>query len=71
VARQCYAWSIPYAVSFEEKTDVAGGAIVSDKLRQRLEMLARDLAVYGALLAEQRRRDLNGTEPGFLARHRK
>ena len=47
------------------------GQVVSDALKQRLEMLIRDLRVYGELLARQRRADLAGAEPGFLARHRK
>jgi NAD(P)H-dependent FMN reductase len=71
VARQCYAWSLPYGVSFAEKQDVAGGAIVSDSFRARLEMLIRDVRVYGELLAHQRRADLAGTDAGFLARLRK
>lgn len=71
IARQCYAWSLPYGVSFVDKEDVRDGAVASDALRQRLEMLARDVRVYGALLAAQRRSDLAGTEPGFLARLRK
>jgi FMN reductase len=71
VARQCYAWSLPYGVSFAEKQDVAGGQIVSDSFRARLEMLVRDVRVYGELLARQRRNDLAGNEPGFLARLRK
>ena len=71
VARQCYAWSMPYAVVFADKSDVDGGEIKSEAFRQRLEMFVRDVHVYGGLLAEQRRRDLNGTEPGFLARLRK
>ena len=71
VARQCYAWAIPYGVSFAEKTDVANGAIVSDAFKKRLEMLARDVRVYGGLLAQQRQADLAGTEPGFLERLRK
>jgi FMN reductase len=71
IARQCYAWSLPYGVSFVDKEDVRDGAVVSDALRQRLEMLARDVRVYGALLAAQRQRDLAGTQPGFLARLRK
>jgi hypothetical protein len=33
-------------------------------------MLVRDIRVYGALLAEQRRQDLAGEEPGFMARYR-
>jgi NAD(P)H-dependent FMN reductase len=71
VARQCYAWTLPYGVSFSEATDVKDGRIASEPLRKRLEMMIRDAYVYGRLLADQRRRDLAGTEPGFLARHRK
>ena len=71
VARQCYAWSLPYGVSLTEHVDVKDGQIVSDALQQRLAMLIRDLRVYGELLARQRRADLAATEPGFLARHRK
>jgi hypothetical protein len=29
-----------------------------------------DIHNYGRLLAEQRMRDLNGNEPGFMAKHR-
>ena len=71
VARQCYAWALPYGVTFTDKEDVRDGVVASDALRQRVEMLTRDVRVYGALLAEQRRADLAGTEPGFLARQRK
>jgi len=70
LARQCYAWALPYGVSFAEDTDVQGGRIVSAKLDRRLTMLARDVQVYGGLLARQRRADLAGREPGFLARLR-
>ena len=71
VARQCYAWTLPYGLSLAEEVDVRGGQIVSDTLKQRLQMLIRDLRVYGELLARQRRADLADTGPGFLARHRK
>ncbi len=71
VARQCYAWSLPYGVSFTDKQDMAGGQIVSDTLNRRLEMLARDARVYGELLARQRAADLAATGPGFLERLRK
>jgi NAD(P)H-dependent FMN reductase len=71
VARQCYAWSMPYGVSFVDKEDVKDGKIVSDALKKRLEMLARDMRVYGELLSHQRQLDLKGSEPGFLARQRK
>src|SRR5947207_8249973 len=71
VARQCYAWSLPYGVSFAEQEDVNAGQVVSDALKQRLDMFVRDVRVYGTLLARQRRMDLAGAEPGFMARHRK
>ena len=70
VARQCYAWSMPYAVSFADKADFKDGQIVNDAFKQRLEMLVRDVRVYGGLLARQRQADLAGSEPGFLARLR-
>ena len=71
IARQCYAWSLPYAVSLMEKEDIADGQIVSDKFRDRLEMMIRDVRVYGELLATQRRADLAGTDATFLAQLRK
>jgi FMN reductase len=71
IARQCYAWSLPYAVSFAEKEDVTGSEIVSDKFRERLTMMIRDVQVYGRLLSAQRRTDLAGTDPTFLAQLRK
>lgn len=71
MARQCYAWTLPYAVCLQERVDVVDGVVSSDALKQRLEMFARDLRVYGALLHQQRTADLAGSEPGFLARYRK
>jgi NAD(P)H-dependent FMN reductase len=70
VARQCYAWSLPYGVSFKEDEDVKEAQITSDSLKNRLEMMVRDVRVYGELLGRQRRADLAGNDPGFLARHR-
>lgn len=70
IARQCYAWTLPYGVSLAEKVDVKDGHVTSDALRQKLEMMARDLRVYGQLLAAQRRVDLAGADPGFMAKHR-
>jgi len=70
VARQCYAWSLPYGVSFKEDEDVKEAQITSDSLKNRMEMMVRDVRVYGELLGRQRRADLAGNDPGFLARHR-
>jgi len=71
VARQCYAWSLPYGVSFADQTDVRGETIVSDALRSRLEMMIRDVRVYGEVLSRQRRSDLASNDAGFMARWRK
>jgi FMN reductase len=71
VARQCYAWTLPYGVGFMEDEDVKENKIVSESLQRRLDMMIRDVRVYGGLLGAQRRADLAGGEPGFLARHRK
>ncbi len=71
IARQCYAWSLPYGVSFAEGTEVKADGTISEALKRRLDVVVRDVRVYGALLAEQRRADLACSEPGFLARHRK
>jgi len=70
VARQCYAWSLPYGVSFSEREDLKDGQAASESLKKRLEMFAHDIRVYGEMLANQRRADLAGSEPGFLARYR-
>ena len=71
VARQCYAWSLPYGVSFVEGEDVRDGQVASDGLKNRLTMFVRDVRVYGELLANQRRTDISGTDPGFMARLRR
>jgi NAD(P)H-dependent FMN reductase len=71
VARQCYAWTLPYGVSFSDKEDLRDGQVVSTALLSRLEMLVRDVRVYGGLLAAQRREDLSGGETTFLSRYRK
>tara|TARA_Y100000588_G_C14203278_1_gene903453 strand:- start:981 stop:1574 length:594 start_codon:yes stop_codon:yes gene_type:complete len=70
-ARQCYCWSLPYAVSFHEKEDIADNEVSSDYLKSRLEMLAHDVQAYGQLLANQRTTDLAGKTPGFMAALRK
>jgi NAD(P)H-dependent FMN reductase len=71
VARQCYAWSMPYAMAFSDREDVVSGEIKSEAFLKRMEMFIRDVRIYGDLLANQRRHDLAGTDPGFLARMRK
>ncbi len=71
VARQCYAWTLPYGIAFTEGHDVKDGQIVSEQFQKRLDMLLRDMRVYGLLLARQRHADLTGADPCFLAKHRR
>ena len=71
VARQCYAWAMPYGVSFLEKVDVKDGKVASEEFEKRLEMLQNDIQTYGRILSAQRSADLAGTHPGFMAQLRK
>src|SRR5438094_3257017 len=38
VARQCYAWTLPYGISFSEELDLRDGQIVSEAWKQRWEV---------------------------------
>lgn len=71
--RQCYGWSLPYGVSFHGSEDFdAAGNVTNDKVLLRLQILARDIVVYGGLITEQFRRDVQSDAPDtFAARYRK
>jgi len=71
--RQCYGWSLPYGVAFNGDQDFdAEGNIMRPLVAERLQMLARDLVVYGAIIREQFERDIGGTATDtFAARYRK
>jgi len=71
VARQCYAWTLPYGVAFSDSTDLKDGQVTGENFKKRLEMMVRDTRVYGELLAAQRRADLAGDDHSFMSRHRK
>lgn len=70
VARQCYAWSLPYGISFIEKEDIKERQVSSDSLKRRMEMMTADVCSYGKLISNQRRNDLLSSGPGFMARYR-
>jgi NAD(P)H-dependent FMN reductase len=70
VARQCYAWTLPYGLSFASSTDLQNGEVITAALDERIEMLVHDIQVYGGILRQQRPLDLLGQYPGFLARMR-
>ena len=72
VARQYYAWSLPYAVSFQEKVDILkDGTIPSESaLGGRIEMMAHDMVRYGTALRNLREESLSQDIPGFMAHYR-
>jgi NAD(P)H-dependent FMN reductase len=56
---QCYGWSMPYGISINPEDDFNERRnLISRKLSSRLDMLARDLVVYGKLIREQFVNDL-------------
>lgn len=70
VTRQCYAWSLPYGISFHEKSDFNEEQSIGEALEKRLYMASADILRYGKLLRDQRRADLASSEDGFLAHYR-
>ncbi len=68
--RQCYGWSMPYGVSLNDREDFTDGKM-NPKLESRLDMLARDIVVYGNILRQQFVRDLGDSDNTFASRYRK
>ncbi|MCH9658957.1 NAD(P)H-dependent oxidoreductase [archaeon] len=70
--RQCYGWSMPYGVSVNSDQDFdKKGSITNENIISRIETLGRDLTVYGSLITEQYKKDLQGEEQNtFAARYR-
>ena len=62
--RQCYGWSIPYGISINPEEDFDDKRkVINRKLSSRLDMLARDLVVYGKLIRKQFVTDLLQSAP--------
>jgi len=62
--RQCYGWSIPYGISINPEDDFNDKKeLINRKLWSRLDMLARDLVVYGKLIRKQFVNDLLQSAP--------
>ena len=62
--RQCYGWSIPYGISINPEEDFDDKRkVINRKLSSRLDMLARDLVVYGKLIRKQFVNDLLQNAP--------
>ena len=68
--RQCYGWSMPYGVSVNSDQDFdSSGNITSESVLSRIETISRDLVVYGGLIADQYKKDLNSEESDTFAAH--
>ena len=72
VVRQCYGWSMPYGISVNSDQDFDKQCnITNENILSRIETIARDLAVYGSLIADQYKKDLQSKESDtFAARYR-
>ena len=69
--RQCYGWSLPYGVPVHGSQDFDSSGLTNIKVAQRLQMLVRDLVVYGALIRNQFQLDLaNRVTDSFAARYK-
>ena len=67
--RQCYGWSMPYGVSINGPQDLTEGKIVNTRVSKRLQMMSRDLVVYGKLVNGQFAIDLGSNEQDTFAAH--
>ena len=68
--RQCYGWSMPYGISINGEEDFNQNRnIINEKLVERINMLARDITVYGELIITQFKQDLNNEELNTFASH--
>src|SRR4249919_853439 len=68
--RQCYGWSLPYGISINSNQDFnTDREIINAQLLARLESFARDLVVYGSLISNQFKKDLNSTIQNSYAVH--
>lgn len=54
----CHAWVLPYNVAASGRDFDEEGRLVSESVRDRLERLGRDVAIYGPLLWNQFKHDL-------------
>ncbi|WP_458743517.1 NADPH-dependent FMN reductase [Candidatus Nitrosocosmicus sp. T] len=68
--RQCYGWSLPYGISINSTQDFNNDReIINARLLGRLDSFARDLVVYGSLIGNQFKKDLNSTIQNSYAVH--
>jgi NAD(P)H-dependent FMN reductase len=70
--RQCYGWSMPYGISVNSSEDFNKNRVItSKKLLHRLDIMSRDIVVYGRLIRDQFQKDLeSGISNTFAAHYR-
>ena len=71
--RQCYGWSLPYGISINSTQDFnSNKEITNSRLVSRLNSFSRDIVIYGNLIHEQFKKDLNSNiNNSFAAHYRK
>jgi NAD(P)H-dependent FMN reductase len=68
--RQCYGWSLPYGISINSTQDFnSNREITNSRLLMRLNSFSRDLVIYGSLIHEQFKKDLNSNINNSFAVH--
>ena len=67
--RQCYGGSMPYGVSINGDEDFENIDIKNLQLKSRLEMLSRDLTVYGEMIRDQFLQDLKSDVSNSFSKH--
>ena len=68
--RQCYGWSMPYGISINGAKDIDQfGEFSDEKLISRVEMLARDIVVYGSIIYGQFLKDKSSRVTSFANRY--
>lgn len=68
--RQCYGWSMPYGISINGEEDFENEKIKNPQLQSRLEMLSRDLGIYGEIIRKQFLQDLqNNVSDTFASKY--
>lgn len=70
--RQCYGWSMPYGISINGEEDFDQDRnINNEKLIKKINMLARDITIYGKPIMAQFKQDLNDGELNTFASYYK
>jgi len=68
--RQCYGWSMPYGISINgEKDFKTNGYTRNEAVLRKMQMLARDIVIYGKLHRNQFLNDLSSQEINTFASH--